>query len=185
MHVKLLFAISLLSACTATYGVGSTTSGPPPRRTSSAPPPPRQQPVVVADYGPSEDRHWLTADDYLVTNEKTYDGSTQMYVAKLMEPGSEATKNESRFLMFNGKELWTAMAFRSRPADGSELVVGAKAFCHFPSTFRSGAVGPRDKQDARTQSWVYAAITDTSAMYKGKVSIGRFLCPVGAVRVVK
>ena len=106
-------------------------------------------------------------------------------VAKMIKPASEATKDEAQFLRYDGKEIWTKFYFRSRPADARELAVGMKAFCHKPSTWRtSHNHAPQNKQDARTQEWSYSSVTDTSAMYKGRVSVGRYLCPVGAVRVV-
>ena len=189
MHRLLVIALSL-SACTASYGLrGGTTNPPPPPRVSyvSAPPsapPPSSGPAAVDGpaYAPGDDRHFFAADDYLVTRERN-DGNVMMHMAKLMSPPTDASKGEGRFLVANGKEMWTSQFYLSRPAESADFVVGATAFCLYPATYRTTNHGPRNKQDAREHGWTMGAITDTSNLYKGRVSVGRHSCPIGALRV--
>lgn len=183
----LLVGLLVLSGCVARAGYGVRASARVPVVVGSAPggppPPPSSEPVPA--YGPDEDQHWFAADDYLVTKE-AFRGRPihYLHVAKLMEAPAGATKGEGRFLTARGDDLWTASFWRTRLPASSELVVGALAFCHQPSAYRSSeTTGPRDKRDARNEGWLIAPITDTSDAFKGRIAVGPLSCPIAAVRV--
>src|SRR5687768_11026904 len=151
--MKLAILALSLSACTATYGTSGGSTMPPPRSSHQSshasytpPPPPSQRGPAGPAYGPGEDQHWFSSDDYLVSSERATNAEIDSHVAKMMEPPSAATKSEARFLVSNGKTLWTATYYRSRVAQPNELAVGMRAFCHYPSTYSNSL---RDKQDAR------------------------------------
>jgi hypothetical protein len=198
MHVSkllvLALALSSTAACTASYGFRGgayVPPPPPPLRVYVRPAAPAPAPVggpagpaveATPGYVPGDDRHFFAADDYLITRERD-DGNTVMVMGKLMDPPSEATKNEAKFLAQSGKEMWTATFYLSRVAEPADFVVGARAFCFGPATYRSSDPGPRDKQDSRAHSWTMGKISDTSDLYRGRVSVGRHSCPAKSVRV--
>lgn len=135
-------------------------------------------------YAPGEDQHWFSADDYLVAaSSQRTERVQEMRVAKMTAPPADGTRGEARFLVANGKDLWTRNHHRSRVAEPADLVVGAPAFCHSNSVWRSETAGPQNKQDSRNDQWYFGPITDASDAYKGRVSIGRHSCPIAAVRV--
>lgn len=154
---------------------------------SSAPPPssgPRGRSSGPA-YAPGEDQHWFSDDDYLVApGGRTSDRVQQTRVAKMTAPPAEGSNGEARFLVANGRDLWTDTFFRSRVAGRADLGVGALVFCHSSSAHRTTTTaGPRNKQEARNVHWYLGPITDTSDAYKGRISVGPRSCPIEAVRV--
>src|SRR5690606_23395060 len=125
-----------------------------------------------------------SSDDYLVAPSNQHARKLQRTrLAKMIEPPTGGSKGEARFLVANGNDLWTLNFFRSRVAAPADLAVNALAFCHTNSAHRSETAGPRDKKDARNHEWIFGAITDTSDAYKGRISIGRYSCPIDAMRV--
>ncbi len=44
---------------------------------------------------------------------------------------------------------------------------------------------PRDKQNARTMSWMLGRLTDTSDLYKGSVMLGTQRCSPRALRALE
>jgi hypothetical protein len=186
----LLAGLLLASGCMAgasTYG-WSSTAGTPLRRPIAAPAGGAADGAApggpAGAYAPGEDAHWFSADDYLVTKE-TFQGKPINYlrVAKLLEAPAGNTTAEARFLNSLGEEVWTASFWRTRVAAPKDLAVGALAFCHMNSGYRTETAGPHDKHESRHDGWLVAAITDTSDSYKGRVSVGSMSCPIAAVRV--
>jgi hypothetical protein len=85
-------------------------------------------------------------------------------------------------------ELYTKYAWRSRPAEASELVPGARVACFLSS---AGAVascgselqrGPRTRAEAFTRQWVVATLR--GAPERGEVSVGGCRCDVAGLRLV-
>ena len=153
---------------------------------SSSPPssPPPRGEAGGPSYAPGEDQHWFSSDDYLVAPSGQHTEQVQrVRVAKMTEPPAAGPSGEARFLVANGQDLWTSNYARSRVVQPADLAVGALAFCHTTSSYRSETAGPRDKQDSRNYEWYFGPITDTSDSYKGRISIGRHSCPLDAVRV--
>lgn len=183
--MKALLGLVLVSSgCMAgasSYGIrssmGPASGGAP---VESAPPP--SEPMAA--YAPGEDAQWFSADDYLVTKE-VFHGQPLHYlkVAKMMEAPGATTKAEARFLTQQGDDLWTGSFWRTRVATPADAAVGALAFCHQDSGYRTETGGPRDKREARNEGWLVGRITDTSDAFKGRVSVGPMSCPIAAMRV--
>jgi hypothetical protein len=180
---------TLATGCVASAGYGYST-GLRHGSVSSVPPPPPSPSShghgveAAPPYGPGEDLHWFSSDDYLVApNSQRPEKVQSMRIAKMIEPPTDGSKGESRFLIANGNDLWTRNYFRSRVAVPADLIVNAPAFCHSYSSFRSETAGPHDKQDSRNNTWFFGAITDASDAYKGRISVGSHSCPIAAVRV--
>jgi len=179
--------VSLVGCVPASVGFSSSAS-PAPRggyggggpRASSAP----TRVEVENAYGPGEDRHWFSDDDYLVSKQP-YQGALIRYlhVAKMLVTPSEATRSEAKFLVANGHEQWTAHFFQTRVATSADLVVGNVAFCR--ADYERVAEAPRRKSTARQQGWVIAPITDNADLYKGFVTVGKTSCEASGVRVLR
>jgi len=178
---------TLATGCVASAGYGYSTGIRHGSLSSLPPPPPSSSPSPRAggpSYGPGEDLHWFSSDDYLVASNSARPEKVQsMRVAKMVDPPAEASKGEARFLVANGNDLWTRNYYRTRVAAPADLAVNALAFCHSYSSFRSETAGPHDKQDSRNNAWFFGAITDVSDAYKGRIAVGSHSCPIDAVRV--
>lgn len=181
---------TLATGCVAGAGYGYSTGLR--RGSASSVPPPSTAPSSAPGgdaagpaYAPGEDAHWFSSDDYLVARPGRLEKVQSMRVAKMLEPpvSDGGSKGEARFLVANGNDLWTGNYFRSRVVVPADLVVGALAFCHSSSTYRSETAGPHSKRDSRNNAWYFGAITDTSDVYKGRISVGRHSCPIDATRV--
>ncbi len=179
------------AGCVAGAGLGySTRIRPASFSAGPVAPPPSSAPSTAYGegpgpaYAPGEDQHWFSSDDYLVApNSQHTERVQEVRVAKMTEPPTDGSKGEARFLVANGKDLWTRNYHPSRVAEVADLVVGARAFCHSNSTYRPETAGPRNKQDSRNDQWYFGPITDVSDVYKGRISVGRHSCPIAAVRV--
>jgi hypothetical protein len=93
------------------------------------------------------------------------------------------TNTEARFLTSKGDDVWTATFFRTRVATSADLALGTLAFCNGGASDTSIAA-PRKKYEARQEPWIMAAITDTSDLYKGRISVGGASCEVSGVRIL-
>jgi hypothetical protein len=175
---------TLTTGCVASAGYGYST-GIRHGSVSSVPPPPASPGgvEVAPAYGPGEDLHWFSADDYLIAPAGHLEKVQRVRVAKMTEPPTPGSRGEARFLVNNGNDLWTGHYFRSRVAVPADLAVNALAFCHSHSSYRTETAGPHDKEESRKYDWFFGAITDTSDAYKGRISIGSHSCPIAAVRV--
>jgi len=179
---RLLIIIAALAptatACVATtHGRLGARSGPVPVGADA----PRPEPALGEEQGqaPDEDEHWFTADDYLVSP-KPYEGRPRLFIklAKMMTPPAEGTKSEARFLLANGRELWTEHYWRSRVAVQADLSLGTMVFCT-----QSGGRAPDNKDQARRTMWILGPITDVSDLYKGVVAVGHRNCEVSGLRI--
>lgn len=179
-RLLILLAVTLPStACVASTHGRLGASGP--DIAPSDVPPPASEPDGASrpGHGPDEDEHWFTSDDYLVS-ERPYEGQPRRYIrqGKMLNPPTAATKSEARFLLSNGKELWTAHYWRSRVATERDLSIGALVFCPHGS-----GRAPTDERSARRMAWLLGAVTDLSDLFKGTVAVGNRECEVRALRV--
>jgi hypothetical protein len=129
--------------------------------------------------GPEEDEHWFTSEDYLVSKQP-YEGAPRLWIrqGKMMTRPTAATRSEARFLLANGREMWTSHYWRTRVAAAGDLSLGVLVFCP-----QGGGRAPVDERDARRKNWVLGAVTDVSDLYKGMVAVGTRDCEVQALRV--
>jgi len=128
--------------------------------------------ATAAVYAQVEDKHFIQKDDYFVSD-RTLEGHTwiRVNVAKMIEPPTEATRNEAKFMFVsNGKEKWETHYWQSRIAQESELKLGTVVIAY---DYAAGDVyvPPKERDNARTHDWFMAKITDVSTLYKGYVMV--------------
>jgi hypothetical protein len=127
---------------------------------------------AAAIYAQIEDKHFIQKDDYFVSD-RDIEGHTwiRVNVAKMIEPPTEATRNEAKFMFVsNGKEKWETHYWQSRIAQESELKLGTIVIAYDYATGDT-YVPPKERDNARTHDWFMAKITDVSTLYKGYVMV--------------
>jgi hypothetical protein len=136
-------------------------------------------------YGPGEDRHWIQADDYFVSDRPWQSNWMYVHLAKMKRPASAESKDQALFFQLdNSRDVWTQHYWRTRPAAPGELALGALVLC-FNDDSRDGVYhAPPSKDRARTGAWFMGKITDVSDAYKHVVKIDVYNCAMNAVRVV-
>lgn len=140
---------------------------------------------VVGGYAPGEDRHWMQADDYFISEEPWERGWIWIHLAKMRQPPAASTKAQAQFFQLDdSRDVWTEHFWRSRPATGGDFALGALVIC-FNDNQRNGVYhAPASKSAARTGSWFLGKITDVSDAYKHAVRIDTYNCALDAVRVI-
>jgi hypothetical protein len=180
----------LASGCLATspgIGVRASSSAGPGYRGAPPPPPPPPPPRAPAHddsaFADGEDRHWFTADDYLISA-KPFEGKklVDLRVAKMVEPPSAATQRDARFLEADGDERWTSTYWKSQVAAPGDLAIGTRVFCPAGRYDREVKL-PTKKRDSRQHAWIFAPVTDTAHAYQGWVTVGDTTCDIRAVRI--
>ncbi len=135
--------------------------------------------------GPDDDEHWFQPDDYLISD-RAFGGQGYIYVtlAKMRVAPTATSKNEAQFFrIHDGKDIWTAHWWKTRPATQADLALGNEVIC-FEGHSKDGAYrGPSDKDNARGSHWFLGRITDTSDLYKGMVKVANYHCTPDALRV--
>ncbi len=145
------------------------------------PPPPAAAPTAPG----KEDAHFLFADDWFVAD-RAYPnhGWIYVYLGKRLRAPAEASRNEGQYLKVgDGKEIWTAHAWRSRPAVAADLTLGATIIIFEHHSVDGVYQAPKDRQDARHGSWFMSKITDLDQMFKQVVRAGNYHAHLGAIRI--
>ncbi len=118
------------------------------------------------------DKHYIQEDDYFIADQPLEGHSwIRINVAKMMEAPNASTNGEAKFLVVkDGKEIWTKYYWQSRIASESEIKLGTVAIMF---DYSSGGiyVSPKQREDARTDNWFMAKVTDVSTLYKGYVLV--------------
>jgi hypothetical protein len=136
-------------------------------------------------YGPGEDRHWMQADDYFLTEQQYVDEYIYAHLAKMRQPPSAGSKDQALFLdVHDSRDVWTRFYWRTRPVEPRDLALGALAICFNDHIQHDVFLAPRNKHEARTGQWFLGRITDVSDAYKHQVRVAVFDCAVDAVRIV-
>ncbi|PJZ27464.1 hypothetical protein CH352_16795 [Leptospira hartskeerlii] len=120
-----------------------------------------------------EDDHYIQPDDYFVSREEYNDQTyINVYLAKEMTPASATkTKGEGEFMQVtDGKKYWTKNFYITRIATDKDLKLGVKVII-FDRSNEDGYRAPESKEEARTENWFMAKITDTSDLFKGIVTV--------------
>jgi hypothetical protein len=184
---RLLVTIAcLLTGCTGQLAAGAGIHGP------IAPAPAGGGEVVVDDgggpvvgYAPGEDRHWMQADDYFISDDPWERGWIWVHLAKMRQPPAAATKDQAQFFQLDdSRDVWTEHYWRTRPAAGGDLVLGALVICFNDNSRDDVYRAPANKRAARTGSWFLGKITDVSDAYKHTVRVDTYSCALDAVRAV-
>lgn len=125
--------------------------------------------------------HWFVSDQALPDT-----GYAAAHLALAVEPPSDATRGEGRFLVTStGAETWTRHAWRSRAAEAKELKKGM-AVIVFDATGDAGVYrAPTSRVEAVTGAWFIGKITDTAEAFKGVVTVaGDYRASVEGLRVL-
>jgi hypothetical protein len=147
----------------------------------AAPPAP---PARTAAIPTGDDRHWFQADDYLISERPYERGWIYVELSKLKQPATAQTKGEGQFFnLHDSKDQWTRYFWKTRPAEETDLQVGALAVCFEGNSRDSVYRAPENKSNARTGNWFMGRVTDTSDLYKGTVQIDTYRCSPDALRV--
>lgn len=134
-----------------------------------------------------EDDHYIQSDDYFISKE-SFKTQAWIYVhlAKMKTPPSVETKNEAEFMRVDdGSEMWTGNYWRTRMASKADLKIGTIVI--LIDLQGEGGIyrAPEDKEQARTNSWFMAKITDVSDLYKGYLTVsGGYKADPKAIRVI-
>jgi len=118
------------------------------------------------------DKHYIQGDDYFIADQPLEGHSwIRIHVAKMMEAPNANTNGEAKFLVVkDGKEIWTKYYWQSRIASESEIKLGTVAIM-FDYATGGIYVSPKQREDARTDNWFMAKVTDVSTLYKGYVLV--------------
>ncbi|MDY0018263.1 MAG: hypothetical protein RBS89_10545, partial [Candidatus Delongbacteria bacterium] len=118
------------------------------------------------------DKHYIQGDDYFISD-RALEGHSwiRVNVAKMMEAPNANTNGEAKFLVVkDGKEIWTKYFWQSRIAGPEEIKLGTVAIM-FDYATGGIYIAPKQRDDARTDNWFMAKITDVSTLYKGHVLV--------------
>lgn len=136
---------------------------------------------------PKIDEHYIQEDDYFVFDE-AFDKQTYIFVhlAKMLTPPTSETKNQAQFLIVNGgqkdwKKYWvtTTKAKKESLKPGNAVIVF--------DMWSEGDIyrAPESNQEARSNNWFMATITDTSELFKGYVIVsGGYKISIDNIRVI-
>jgi hypothetical protein len=134
----------------------------------------------------TEDAHFLKDDHWLASEKPLKDrGYQYIDVAAPIQAPTAQTKNEGHFLFLrSGKTLWTAHAWKTRPATQDDMKLGARVFMFHDNSRDKVYQKPADRPSALAKKWWTAKVTDNSTAYKGTVTVdGKYQVAVDAIRV--
>lgn len=133
-----------------------------------------------------DDEHFILDDEYFVSAEKFSLPWKYVYLAKMMAPATKETKNEAQFMMVaSGDEIWTKFYYRTRKLAEGEIKVGLEVICCEASDDEGVYRSPENKDEARSNAWFMAKITDVSDKYKGYITVsGGYKVRLNNMRVV-
>ncbi len=134
-----------------------------------------------------EDEHYIQWDDYFISKEP-YKTQAWMYVklSKMKTPATVETKNEAEFMQVgDGSEMWTKNYWQTRIATKADLKLGVVVIMLDAQGDEGVYRAPENKEEARTNSWFIAKITDLSDLYKGHLTVsGGYKADPKALRVI-
>ena len=142
--------------------------------------------LCIPLFAQEDDDHFIQDDEYFVSAEKFTLPWKYVYLAKMMAPATKETKNEARFMMVaSGEELWTKFYFKSRKLAESEIKVGLEVIILEAGDDEGVYRAPENKDEARSNNWFMAKITDVSDKYKGYITVsGGYKVRLNNMRVI-
>lgn len=110
----------------------------------------------------NEDEQWIQTDDYFIADQEYRQGWISVHLAKMTAAPTSTTKNEAQFFRLDqSKDFWTTNYWKTRVASSADLQIGTLLIC-FQGNGHDGVYqAPRDKQNARTNTWFMGRLTDT------------------------
>lgn len=128
--------------------------------------------LVIPAYA-AEDKHYIQADDYFITDEEfTSQEWIYVHLAKMKTPATAETKNEAEFMKVkDGNDVWTKNFWQTRIATADDLKLGTVVIILDLQGDKGTYSAPRTKDDARQGTWFMAKITDVSDLYKKYVTV--------------
>jgi hypothetical protein len=136
------------------------------------------------------DSHWVKADEYLVLDAKYVAGSSwnSAYLAKMITPPSQATRNEAEFFIIGGgkkgQKLWTANYHWTRVARRQDLKEGKILFALDGNKNDQDLYVPGASRDRMlSQNFFVGTVNDTSELYKNYIQLSGYKVHHQALRV--
>jgi len=138
-----------------------------------------------AAYAAGEDRHWMQADDYFISEHPWTSNWIYVHLAKMKRAPGPDTKGQALFFQLSdSREVWTQHYWRTRPARPADLELGAMVLCFHGNMQSSVYRAPPTKDRARTALWFLGRITDVSDKFKRVVRVDTYSCGFDAVRAL-
>ncbi len=177
--------VYLATGCSGQFAAGAGARGP----VLAAPEEMAEVDEGSAPVGPAhasgEDRHWMQADDYFISEVPWQQSWIYVHLSKMKRPPGPGTKDQALFFQLDdSREVWTQHYWRTRPAGPDDLELGELVLCFNDSSQGNVYQAPQTKDKARTGKWFMGRITDVSDVFKGVVQVDTYSCAVDAVRAV-
>lgn len=134
------------------------------------------------------DSHFIRADEYFTSLKSVKGGgATDVMIAKMLQPASDATKGEAQFMdSHKGTEFWTRNFWKTRPATQEDLKLGITIIYWGRYAKDRVYYAPRNEKEARNVAWKLSKITDTSDLFKGEVTVaGNKKVTVDSIRIME
>ncbi len=121
----------------------------------------------------NEDRHYIQADDFFISEEPMEDRAwIYVSLAKMTVHPTHKTKGEAEFFRIkDGNKLWTKHYWRTRIARPDEIKLGTMVIAFDGNSQNDIYQPPQSKSEARQSNWFLAKITDKSDLYKGYITV--------------
>ncbi len=137
-------------------------------------------------FAQEDDDHFIQDDEYFVSAEKFALPWKYVYLAKMIAPATKETKNEAQFMMVaSGEEIWTKFYYKTRKLAENEIKAGLEVIILEAGDDDGAYRAPENKDEARSNAWFMAKITDISDKYKGYITVsGGYKVRLNNMRVV-
>ena len=156
--------------------------------TTDSPKPSKRPGKTVQAPSGDMDSHFIRADEYFTSIKPVKGGgTTDVMIAKMLQPASDATKGEAQFMdSHKGTEFWTRNFWKTRPAVPEDLKLGTTVIYWGRYAKDRVYYAPRNEKEARNVAWKLNKITDVSDLFKGKVTVaGNKKVSVDSIRIME
>jgi len=119
------------------------------------------------------DAQFIQPDDYFYMAEPWNEVNWEyVRLGKLVTAPTPETKNQAEFMYVStGSKEWAKWWVKTRIASRADLELGKEVICFDGNGQGDIYYAPESNQNARTDSWFIARITDTSELFKGYVLV--------------
>lgn len=134
------------------------------------------------------DNHFIRTDEYFTSVKPIKGGgASDVLIAKMLQPASDATKGEAQFMdSHKGTEFWTRTFWKTRPATQEDLKLGTTVIYWGRYAKDRVYYAPRNEKEARNVAWKLNKITDVSDLFKGEVTVaGNKKISVDSIRIME
>lgn len=142
--------------------------------------------LCIPLFAQEDDDHFIQDDEYFVSAEKFALPWKYVSLAKMITPATKETKNEAQFMMIpSGDEIWTKFYYKTRKIAEAEIKVGLEVIILEAGDDEGVYRAPENKDEARSNAWFMAKITDLSDRYKGYITVsGGYKVRLNNMRVI-